>query len=156
MAPRLRWVWYLVQRRSASAMSICPIMIENNRATTGTSVVNGCIIHTIEDETLRGQETYGRHTKYTDERVRCRLVQLFMSCCELFFFCQTLISKTASWVKLFFYSFHKDISWMKLEKSSLLQLLPHFSLSTMHEVVGEVILPNTFSKTAQLHLESHS
>jgi len=33
---------------------------------------------------------------------------------------------------------------MKLEKSSLLQLLSHFSLSTMHEVVGESILPNTF------------
>jgi len=45
---------------------------------------------------------------------------------------------------------------MKLEKSSLLQLLPHFSLSTMHKVVGEAILPNTFSKTAQLYLESHS
>jgi hypothetical protein len=44
---------------------------------------------------------------------------------------------------------------MKLEKSSLLQLLPHFSLSTMYEVVGEAILPNTFFKTAQLHLESH-
>jgi len=39
------------------------------------------------------------------------------------FFCQTLISKTASWVKLFFPSSHKDISWIKLEKSSLLQLL---------------------------------
>ena len=59
------------------------------------------------------------------------------------FFCQTLISKTASWVKLFFPFSHKDISWMKLEKSSLLQLLPHFSLSTMHEVVGEAILPNS-------------
>jgi len=77
-----------------------------------------------------------------------------MSCCELFF-CQIFISKTALWVKLFFPSSHKDISWMKLEKSSLLQLLPHFSLSTMH-VVGEAILSNTFSKTAQLHLESHS
>jgi len=44
---------------------------------------------------------------------------------------------------------------MKLEKSSLLQLLSHFSLSTMQEVVGEAILPNTFSKTAQLHLESY-
>jgi len=75
-----------------------------------------------------------------------------MNCCELFF-CQTLISKTALWMKLFFSSSHKDISWMKLEKSSLLQLLPHFSLSTMHEVVvGEAILPNAFSKTAQLHL----
>jgi hypothetical protein len=40
---------------------------------------------------------------------------------------------------------------MKLKKGSLLQLLPHCSLSTMHEVVGEAILPNTFSKTAQLH-----
>ena len=55
----------------------------------------------------------------------------------MFFFCQTLIFKTVSWVKLFFLSCHKDISWMKLEKSSLLQLLPHFSLSTMHEVIGE-------------------
>jgi hypothetical protein len=26
----------------------------------------------------------------------------------------------------------------------------------MYEVVGEAILPNHFSKTAQLHLESHS
>jgi len=81
--------------------------------------------------------------------VRARLVQLTtaheaVNC----FFCQTLISKTASWVKLFFHSSHKNISWMKLEKNSLLQLLPHFSLSTMHEVVGEAILPNTFSKTA--------
>jgi len=58
--------------------------------------------------------------------------------------------------KAVFPSSHKYISWMKLEKSSLLQLLPHFSLSTMYEVVGEAILPNTFSKTAQLHLESHS
>jgi len=69
---------------------------------------------------------------------------------------QTLIFKTALWVKLFFLSSHKDISWMKLEKSSLLQFLPHFSLSTMHEVAGDAILPNTFSKTAQFHLESHS
>jgi hypothetical protein len=45
---------------------------------------------------------------------------------------------------------------MKLEKSSLLHILPHFSLSTMYEGVGEAILPNTFSKTAQFHLESHS
>jgi len=35
---------------------------------------------------------------------------------------------------------------MKLEKSSLLQLLLYFSLSTMYEVVGEAILPNTFPK----------
>ena len=27
---------------------------------------------------------------------------------------------------------------------------------TIHEVVGETILPNTFSKTTQLHLESCS
>jgi len=60
-------------------------------------------------------------------------------------------------VKLFFSSSHKDISWDEAEKSSLLQLsLSHFSLSTMHEVVCEAILPNTFSKTAQLHKESHS
>jgi hypothetical protein len=41
---------------------------------------------------------------------------------------------------------------MKLKKSSLLQL----SLSSMQEVVGEAILPNTFSKIAQLHLKSCS
>jgi len=62
------------------------------------------------------------------------------------FFCQTLISKTASLVKLFFPSQKHKLD--EAENSSLLQLLPHFSLSTMHEVVGEAILPNTFSKTA--------
>ena len=31
------------------------------------------------------------------------------------FFCQTLIFKTASWVKLFFPSSHKDISWDETE-----------------------------------------
>ena len=41
----------------------------------------------------------------------------FMSCCELFFFCQTLISKTASWMKLFFLPSHKDISCDEVEKS---------------------------------------
>jgi len=45
------------------------------------------------------------------------------------------------------------MSWDEAEKSSLLQLSPTF-LSTMHEIVGEAILPNNFSKTAQLHLES--
>jgi hypothetical protein len=61
------------------------------------------------------------------------------------FFCQTLISKTASWVKLFFFSSHKDMSWDEAKKNSLLQLSPpHFSLSSMHKVVGEAILPNIF------------
>jgi len=58
-------------------------------------------------------------------------------------------------MKMFFPSSHKDISWNEAEKSSLLQLSISF-FSTMHEVVGEAILPNTFSKIAQLHLESHS
>jgi len=46
------------------------------------------------------------------------------------FFFQTLISKTASWVKLFFLSSHKDISWMKLEKSSLFS----FSLISLSQL----------------------
>ena len=50
----------------------------------------------------------------------------FVSCCELFFFCQTLIFKTTSLMKLFFSSSHKDISWNEAEKSSLLQLSPSF------------------------------
>jgi len=80
----------------------------------------------------------------------------FMSCCKLFFFCQTLISKTVSWMKLFFFFSHKDMSWDEAKKVAYCSSLPHFSLSSMHEVVGEAILPNTFSKTAQLHLESCS
>jgi hypothetical protein len=41
------------------------------------------------------------------------------------------------------------MSWDEAEKSSLLQLsLSHFSLSSMHEVVVETILPNTFSKNS--------
>jgi len=58
---------------------------------------------------------------------------------------------------LFFLSFHKDISWDEArKKSSLLYFILYFSLSTMHKVVGEAISPNTFSKSAQFHLESHS
>jgi len=44
---------------------------------------------------------------------------------------------------------------MKLKKVAYCNSLFHLSLSIMHEVVGEAILPNIFSKTAQLHLESH-
>jgi len=74
----------------------------------------------------------------------------FMSCCELFFFCKHLFPKQLHGRAVFpFLSQRHD------EKSSLLHL-SHFSLSIMHEVVGEAILPNTFSKTAQLHLESCS
>jgi len=42
-----------------------------------------------------------------------------MSYYELFFFYQTLISKTVSWVKVLFFSSHKELSWDEVEKSSL-------------------------------------
>jgi len=58
-------------------------------------------------------------------------------------------------VKLFFFSSHKE-TWDEAEKIAYCSSLPHFSLSSMHKVVVEGILPNTFSKTAQLHLESCS
>ena len=45
---------------------------------------------------------------------------------------------------------------MKLKKVAYCSSLTHFSLSTMHEVVGEAILLNTFFKTTQLYLESCS
>jgi hypothetical protein len=45
---------------------------------------------------------------------------------------------------------------MKLKKVAYPSSLPHFSLSSIHEVAGEAILPNTFSKTAQFYLESCS
>jgi len=45
---------------------------------------------------------------------------------------------------------------MKLKKVAYPSSLPHFSLPSMYEVVGEVILPNSFFKIAQLHLESYS
>ena len=48
------------------------------------------------------------------------------------------------------------MSWDEAEKVAYCSYLPHFSLSSMQEVVGEAILPNTFSKVAQLHLESCS
>jgi hypothetical protein len=44
---------------------------------------------------------------------------------------------------------------MKLKKLLILAL-SLISLSAMHEVVDETVLPNSFSKTAQLHLESCS
>jgi hypothetical protein len=75
----------------------------------------------------------------------------FMSCCELFFFfCQTLISKTASWVKLFFSS-HKDMSWDEAENSSLSQLSPSFlSHPCMKQLVKlfcQTVLPKQLSFT---------
>jgi len=63
------------------------------------------------------------------------------------FFYETLISKTASWVKLFFSSSHKDISWNEARKKIVYCSFFLISLSTMHEVVGETILSNIFSKT---------
>jgi hypothetical protein len=45
---------------------------------------------------------------------------------------------------------------MKLENVAYPSSFPHFSLSSMHEAIGEAVLPNNFSKTAQLHLESCS
>jgi len=39
--------------------------------------------------------------------------------CELFIFYQTPIFKTTSWVKLFFSSPHKDMSWDDAENNSL-------------------------------------
>ena len=45
---------------------------------------------------------------------------------------------------------------MKLKKKYLIAALSLISLSSTHEVVGETILPNTFSKTTQLDLESCS
>jgi len=80
----------------------------------------------------------------------------FMSCCELFFFLPNTYFQNSFMGEAVFLLLSQRHKLDEARKSSLLQLLPHFSLSTMHEVVGEVILPNTFSKTAQLHLESHS
>jgi len=51
-------------------------------------------------------------------------------------------------VKLFFFSSHKNMSGMKLEKIAYCSTLPHFFLPSIQEVVGEVILPNTFFKVA--------
>jgi hypothetical protein len=45
---------------------------------------------------------------------------------------------------------------MKLKKVVYPTSLSLISLSSMHEPVGEAILPNSFFKTAQLHLESCS
>jgi len=39
-----------------------------------------------------------------------------ISRCELFIFCQTLFFRTASWIKLFFFSPHKGMSWDKDKK----------------------------------------
>jgi hypothetical protein len=36
------------------------------------------------------------------------------------------------------------MSWDETKKLVYCTSLPHFSLSSMHEVVGEAILPNTF------------
>jgi hypothetical protein len=46
------------------------------------------------------------------------------------------------------------MNWDEAEKIAYCSSLPYFSLSSMHEVVSEAILPNTFFKTVQLHLGS--
>jgi hypothetical protein len=46
-------------------------------------------------------------------------------------------------VKLFFSS-HKDLSWNEAEKIAYPSSLPHFSLLSMHEAIGEAVLPNIF------------
>jgi hypothetical protein len=48
------------------------------------------------------------------------------------------------------------MSWDEAEKIAYCSSLSLISLSSIHEVVGEAILPNTFSKTTQLRLESWS
>jgi len=45
---------------------------------------------------------------------------------------------------------------MKLKKVAYSSFLPHFSLSSMNEGVGETVLLNIFFKTVQLYLESCS
>ena len=79
----------------------------------------------------------------------------FMSCCELYFL-PNIYFQNSFMGEAVFSLLSQRYKLDEAGKSSLLQLLSHFSLSTMHEVVGEAILPNTFSKTAQLHVESHS
>jgi len=51
-------------------------------------------------------------------------------------------------MKLFFLSSHKNINEIKLKKVAYCSFLPHFFLPSIQEVVGEAILPNTFSKIA--------
>jgi len=69
-----------------------------------------------------------------------------------YFIYQTLISKIASPIKLFFSFSHKSMSCGEDEKSSLSQLSPAFLSPIKHEAVGEAVLLNSFSKTVQLHL----
>jgi hypothetical protein len=72
-----------------------------------------------------------------------------MSHCELFF-CQNNLWGEAP----FFYPLVEEWREMKLKKVTFRNSLSHFSLVSMHEAVGETVLRNIFSKTAQLHLES--
>ena len=74
----------------------------------------------------------------------------FLSCCELFF-CQTFFLKIAHGVKLLFYALKEEWREVKLKKVAFPSSLIYFPLSTIHEVVGETVLPNSFSKIAQLH-----
>ena len=72
----------------------------------------------------------------------------FMCCCQLV---QTLIYKTVSWVKLFFSSSHKTRVMVKLKKVAYSSsLFPRFFFLSMHEVVGEPILPNIFQTQLSL------
>jgi len=68
-----------------------------------------------------------------------------MSC----FFCQIIVFKTVSWVELFFFFCHKNMSLVKLKNSLSLSLsLSHFFLPSIQQVNGETILPNIFFQSS--------
>jgi len=70
-----------------------------------------------------------------------------MSYYELFFFTKQFFLKQFYRVKLFFLLSQKH-ERDEAENVAYCNSLPHFFLPSMQEVVGEVILPNTFFKVA--------
>jgi len=59
-------------------------------------------------------------------------------------------------LKLFFYALTKKCREEKLKKVAFHSSLSPFSLSAVHEAIGEAVLPDIFFKAAQLHRESCS
>jgi hypothetical protein len=54
------------------------------------------------------------------------------------FFLSNTLFQYSLWVKIFFFSSHKDKSWDEFKKVAYLSSLPYFFLSSMHKLFCQI------------------
>jgi len=142
--------WLMAQAQhvlSCESRQFLPITVQDHfdHKKKQSRIIDGCMQMTLgHRQTIYRTMHIGLVIYGPDWHSSQQLMKLLCAC-FFFFFCQTLISKTTFWVKLFFSSSHKDMGWDESENSSLCQLFPSWA-------VGEVILPNTFFQSSSASL----